>query len=395
MTVPASAVGTLGKTTLLFAAVLAPFQAASISPAIPEVLAHFADHPNATYLARLVLVMPSIGIALAAPFAGVVIDRFGRRRFLLAAIIAYALFGALGGIMNNLEALLVTRLFLGFAAGATMTATVTLMGDYFDGEERQKFLGQRTAFVNFSAIAINLGGGLLAGIDWRVPFFVFLAALVLVPMGLRSLPEPRVTEETKSAPRVRLADWPIAFIALVLVMTFAINIAFFFVPAQIPFYVRTLGYEGAALGGVALAASSLGIALGSLLYHPVRTRVRQAASVFVPVAVLIVCGFSLVAVGETLWVVMPGLTLAGLGFGIVNVNSLVWLMEGTPPAIRGRIVGGVTASMMFGHFCSPLVSQPIAETLGMPAIYVFGAALLGLIGVGFAINALRPRRTIS
>jgi MFS family permease len=391
VTPTAGAVGTLGKTTLLFAAVLAPFQAASISPAIPELLAYFEDHSNAAYLARLVLVMPSIGIALFAPFAGAVIDRFGRRRFLMASITAYAVFGAAGGLMDSLEAILATRFMLGLAAGGTMTATVTLMGDYFDGPERQKFLGQRTAFVNFSAIAINLSGGMLAAIDWRVPFIVFLVAFVLVPLGLRSLPEPAVTAESRSGPRLRLADMPLAFIALVLVTTFVINIAFFFVPSQIPFYVRTLGYEGAQLGGVALAASSLGIALGSLLYHPVRARVRQAASTFVPAALLVVGGFTIVASADTLPQLMPGLTLAGLGFGIVNVNAIVWLMEGTPPAIRGRVVGGVTAAMMLGHFCSPLVSQPIATAAGMPAIYLTGAVGLGLIGLGFALNALRPR----
>ncbi len=389
MTSASVTVGTLGKTTLLFAAVLAPFQAASISPAIPELLAHFADHANAEYLARLVLVMPSIGIALFAPFAGAVIDRFGRRRFLLASITAYALLGASGGLMDNLEALLFTRLLLGFAAGATMTATVTLMGDYFDGPDRQKFLGQRTAFVNFSAIAINLSGGLLAAIDWRVPFVVFLAALILVPMAMRSLPEPRITEEARSAPKLRLPEWPIAFIALVLTMTFIVNIAFFFVPSQIPFYVRTLGYEGAAMGGVALASSSLGIALGSLLYHPVRARARQAASTFVPAAALVVCGFAVVAFADSLPMLMPGLTLAGMGFGIVNVNVIIWLMEGTPPAIRGRIVGGVTAAMMLGHFCSPLVSQPIASAFGMPMIYVTGVVALAVIGIAFALNALR------
>jgi len=289
-----STVGTLGKTTLLFAAVLAPFQAASISPAIPELLAHFADQPNAAYLARLVLVMPSIGIAISAPLAGAVIDRFGRRRFLLWAILAYAIFGASGGFADSLEVLLLTRLLLGFAAGGAMTATVTLMGDYFDGPERQKFLGQRTAFVNFSAIAINLSGGLLASIDWRVPFFVFLVALVLVPMGMRSLPEPIVSAESKATPRLRFREWPLAFIALVYAMLFFVNIAFFFVPTQIPFYVRSLGYDGAQIGGFALSASSLGIALGSLLYHPIRTRVSQAASTFVPAAFLVVAGFGVV-----------------------------------------------------------------------------------------------------
>ncbi|NQV80543.1 MAG: MFS transporter [Alphaproteobacteria bacterium] len=391
MTVRPAAVGTLGKTTLLFAAVLAPFQAASISPAIPELLAHFADHPNAAYLARLVLVMPSIGIALSAPLAGAVIDRFGRRRFLLWAILAYALLGASGGLVDNLEVLLVTRLFLGFAAGGVMTATVTLMGDYFDGPERQKFLGQRTAFVNFSAIAINISGGFLAAIDWRVPFLVFLVALFLVPIGARSLPEPIISAEAKAAPRLRFREWPLAFIALVYVMVFLVNVAFFFVPTQIPFYVRTLGYEGAQIAGFALASSSLGIALGSLLYHPVRSRVRQAASTFVPAAFLVVAGFSLVASADTLWLVMPGLLLAGSGFGVINVNAIVWSMEGTPAPIRGRMIGGLTAAMMLGHFCSPLISQPIAAAWGLPAVYVFGVGLLGVIGIIFSINAVRPR----
>ena len=391
MTGRESTIGTLGKTTLLFAAVLAPFQAASISPAIPELLAYFADHPNAAYLSRLVLVMPSIGIAISAPLAGAVIDRFGRRRFLLGAIVAYAILGASGGLANSLEALLVTRLLLGFAAGGAMTATITLMGDYFDGPERQKFLGQRTAFVNFSAIAINISGGLLASIDWRVPFFVFLVALVLVPMGARSLPEPVVTAEAQAAVRLKFREWPLAFIGLVYLMLFLVNIAFFFVPTQVPFYVRELGYDGAQIGGFALASSSLGIALGSLLYHPIRSRVRQAASTFVPAAFLVVVGFGIVSMGETLTVVMPGLLLAGLGFGVINVNGIVWAMEGTPTNIRGRVVGGLTASMMLGHFCSPLVSQPIAQAWGLSFVFVFGVGLLGVIGIVFAANALRPK----
>jgi predicted MFS family arabinose efflux permease len=235
---------------------------------------------------------------------------------------------------------------------------------------------------------------LLASIDWRVPFFVFLVALVLVPMGMRSLPEPIVSAESKATPRLRFREWPLAFIALVYAMLFFVNIAFFFVPTQIPFYVRSLGYDGAQIGGFALSASSLGIALGSLLYHPIRTRVSQAASTFVPAAFLVVAGFGVVAIADTLWLVMPGLLLAGLGFGVVNVNGIVWAMEGTPAPIRGRVIGGLTASMMLGHFCSPLVSQPIAQALGLSYVFVFGVGLLGVIGVVFVANALRSRPAV-
>jgi hypothetical protein len=94
---------------------------------------------------------------------------------------------------------------------------------------------------------------------------------------------------------------------------------------------------------------------------------------------------------DTLWLVMPGLLLAGLGFGVVNVNGIVWAMEGTPAPIRGRVIGGLTSSMMLGHFSSPLVSQPIAQAWGLSYVFVFGVGLLGVIGVVFAANAILSR----
>ena len=47
---------------------------------------NFAEVPGADVWARLILTAPALFIALASPVAGAIIDRFGRRRMILAGI---------------------------------------------------------------------------------------------------------------------------------------------------------------------------------------------------------------------------------------------------------------------------------------------------------------------
>src|SRR5690606_5474925 len=69
---------------LLFAGVLTIMSNAIIAPALPGIEAMFRDTPHADLLTRLLVTVPSLMIAVAAPFAGFAADRFGRRRQLLA-----------------------------------------------------------------------------------------------------------------------------------------------------------------------------------------------------------------------------------------------------------------------------------------------------------------------
>ena len=63
---------------------------ATIAPGLPGLLAHFADHPDAEYLTRFILTIPGLAIAITAPFAGVLADRFGRRVLLQLGVVLYS-----------------------------------------------------------------------------------------------------------------------------------------------------------------------------------------------------------------------------------------------------------------------------------------------------------------
>ncbi|WP_395406393.1 MFS transporter [Pseudoduganella sp. UC29_106] len=78
---------------LVFSGFLPVMAIIALAPTLPTLLAHFHDVPNARLMVPLLITAPSACIALFAPGAGVIADRFGRRRLLLCAM---ALYGAGG-----------------------------------------------------------------------------------------------------------------------------------------------------------------------------------------------------------------------------------------------------------------------------------------------------------
>ena len=75
---------------LLLAASLTILSNSLISPSLPGIEARFADEENAALLARLLVTAPSLMVAILAPFAGALADRFGRRLQLLAGVALFA-----------------------------------------------------------------------------------------------------------------------------------------------------------------------------------------------------------------------------------------------------------------------------------------------------------------
>src|SRR5690606_19046991 len=123
----------------LLASSMSVMAAAIIAPSLPGMGRHFAGHSDV--LIKLILTMPALWIALSGAPLGYLGDRFGRKRLLLAALLLYGVAGFSGYWVDSLAALLAGRAVLGVAVAGIIGMSTTLIGDYFDGEERSRFLG--------------------------------------------------------------------------------------------------------------------------------------------------------------------------------------------------------------------------------------------------------------
>ncbi len=377
--------------TLLLAGALTSMAFAPVSPGLPSLREHFAGVPDVDYLVRLAFAVPAATIAIFSPIAGVVVDRLGRRRVMIAGMLAYGIAGSSVLLIDSLLTIIVMRALLGASVAFVMTASSTLAADYFAGPDRQRFLGLRSGVVNFASVVFNALGGLLATLDWRAPFLCFLLAFALLPAAIRLVSEPVVEgpRGTAQAP-VSREPVPYAFILGMYAIAVTYSVVFYMVPTQLPFYLRENGMTSPSIAGIAIASCSLGISAVALLYGTLR-RHASTEAIAAWAFLLIAVGFGLLSRSHTLPTVMSSLMIAGCGLGAIFSNNMVWLVENCPAHVRGRVLGGHTTSVFLGHFSSPFMSQPIADTWGLPTAYASAAVLMGATAILFIVLHLYRR----
>lgn len=365
--------------TLLVASSLTIMSGATIAPILPDLQAHFADVPNAELWVKLVLTIPGLFIAAMAPVAGLLVDRWGRMPVLLASAVLYGLAGTSGFFVDWLPGLLAGRAILGVAVAGLMTACTTLVGDYFEGAERTRFMGLQNAFVGFGGVAFLTAGGLLASLSWRAPFLIYAAALLVVPLMATALHEPERAAKRAHGPDAPLAVAPSwGAIALIYGLFFVGMTAFYLVPVQLPFLLQALMGASPAQSGAAIATGTLFSALSSLIYPRLQVGLSTARLLALTFAGM-GAGFLTIATAGTYGQVLAGMALMGASLGVYMPSLSLWLMAIAPAPLRGRLMGGMTTALFLGQFLSPLISQPLSQQIGLgPCFAVVGGVLLAL-----------------
>jgi MFS family permease len=279
------------KATLLGASALTVMAGATIAPSLPAMRDAFAGVEGADYLVRLTLTTHAVFIALSAPFAGLIADRLGRKPLLVASVVLYALAGASGLVLDSLYAILVGRAFLGLTVGGVMTSATALIADYFEGEARARFLGLQAAFTSVGGFVFLSLGGVLADVDWRGPFLIYLMALALAPTALLRLYEPDRSGDGTAGSGGR---WPLGALALIFGSALLGQVVFYAIPTQVPFYLEELIGVGPTASGFAVAVTTLFAAAASTQYGLVT---RHLSFVSVAALSFSLLGGGLVAAG--------------------------------------------------------------------------------------------------
>ncbi|WP_458206747.1 MFS transporter [Haladaptatus sp. NG-SE-30] len=185
---------------VLASTALAPLGVPLVSPALPVIRNTFGITDAQASL--LISVYFLTGIVLS-PFIGILADRLGRRHVLIPSLFVFSLGGGALALSPDFTTLLVIRLVQGTAAAGIFITTVTLIGDVFDGVQRNAVLGMNTAVLSAGAALYPLVGGVLVGYSWNAPFLAYLAGLPVALFALLLLDEPISERESRSLAYVR------------------------------------------------------------------------------------------------------------------------------------------------------------------------------------------------
>lgn len=375
------------KATLLLTSTLTVMSGATIAPSLPAMQEYFAVVENSELLVRLVLTIPALFIAFGGLFAGQLVDRIGRKPLLIASTLVYGIAGASGFVLNSLWTILIGRALLGLAVAGIMTGVTTLITDYYLGQKRADFMGLQAAFMGLGGVVFLSIGGFSADLNWRFPFLIYLSAWPIMLAIATTLFEPnrQVNNQNKDSSKVNQPNMPIGVLAMIYGVALFYMVAFYLIPVQLPFYLKNLSNASASASGLAIAAFTLASSMASLRYGSIKQRLGFVSIVVAAFAIAAI-GYVIIGFAGSYNLVLLGLIVAGLGFGLLMPNLNVWLASIIPDSLRGRALGGLTSFFFLGQFLSPIVSQPVTNLVGLGNTYIFtGVALLvvALIFLGF------------
>jgi MFS family permease len=369
------------KLTLLFVSSLTIMSVITISPALPQMAAAFSDVKNSAFLVKLVLTIPALMIALFSPVTGRLIDRYGRLKILWFALVLYAVAGSAGYYLNNLYQILISRAVLGLSVGMSMTIVITLIADYFEGIERQKFVGLQIAFMSLGGIIFLTLGGILSDYGWKYPFLIYLFSLAVLPFTILFLKEPAITEKVnKITPQVKAPG----IIWMLFINIMIMWIIFFLIPVQIPFHLKAIGVQKNSLIGVAIATSTLLSAVSSFFYSRIKGKL-SFLSIFSLGYLLMAAGFLGISFSDSYLLDIIAMMLAGFGIGMMIPNTNMWVMKIAPPQIRGKEIGKLTTFWFLGQFLSPIVIFPVLNALSVSSTFMLASGFLFLMSIFFLL----------
>ncbi len=370
--------------TIVIAAFLPIIAIVAMGPAVPTMIEHFASDPEARAKVPAMIGAPGLAMALLAPFAGALVDRFGRRPLLLVCTLLYAAFGSMPLLLDDLDHIYVSRLLLGVSEAGILTVVNTLLGDYWDDRGRKNWLFLQGLLGPFIAAMVSLIIGYATSLQWNGVFFVYLVALPIWAAMALYLFEPKKAEPREDGPSAPAASpFPWSSVLTVSAVTFFASMLYYVFIINGALAFKEVGVDRPEQYGQLIFIPSLFVLAGAAVFRLLAMR-PSTLQLGVALAMLGV-GLAGMGLATSVPVMVACLVIQQTAAGMTVPTLIAWTQGKFGFEHRGRVMGIWTGSFFLGQSLSPLLVHTIDARLGS-----IQAAFLtaGLCGLGAAAVAL-------
>lgn len=365
--------------SLLLIATMGVMSGITVVSSLPLISQTFSHIPNIEFLSKLMLTIPSIIIALFAPIAGIIVDKFGRLKPLYTGIILFVIGGSSGFYLHDFYAILAGRAILGIAVALLMTSSTALIGDYLHEKGRHRFMSIQGMAVAIGGIIFITAGGFLAQLHWSYPFAIYILPLLFLPLFLSSLYEPEKHIHVENEMEIEAKLWPVyltAYFAMVL---------FYMMPTQLPYLIiDTLHGEPSTIGFV-ISVAMVFNALTSRQYAKLKARFSYQ-QIYSITFIFFGTGLFIISQANSIAQLFYSTVFIGTGFGLILVNTNAWFLAKVPARKRGKASGVLASSFFLGQFSSPLIFEPIVKLYGIQGLFLIVSGIAMSVSLGLFLK---------
>lgn len=335
--------------------------------------------------------------ALGSSCAGLLADRYSRRRLIVLSLGLWSIVTALTGAAGGLVSLLLLRCSLGLSESLYLPAAVGLLADHHGAATRGRAMGLHNVGLNLGVVAGGAASGYLADhFGWRAGFFVLggIGVGLALLSGIFVQDAPTTVKAAAVRPGVGetfmyLVRIPTYLVFLAKVMLVGISTWIFL--NWLPLYFResfkmNLGEAGFAGTFMLQIAMVMGYAAGGWLSDKIAARSPPRRMLLQAVFFFTAAPFLLLFLSEPgLRAVVVAISAFSLFRGLGQANELPILCDIVPNRYRSTAVALMntcgTAAGGLGTVVAGMLKRDFGLNTvfaGISVIFVAAAALLML-----------------
>jgi MFS family permease len=369
----------------------------ALAPTLPTLLGHFRNVPNPALMVPLLITAPSACIALFAPGAGAIADRFGRRRLLLWSMAFYGAGGLVPFAIDNFWAVVAGRFVIGIGEAGVLTVVNTLLADYFEEQERHRWLMIQGVVGSVLGTLTIASSGFLAAHGWQWPFLVYAIAIPILVASLAFLFEPAPRGKHGAAAQAATTPFPYHIASMVAGVTVLLSTIYYVQVINFSVLLKDLRVSDPEKIGLSMAIPSIGVPLGAVVFK-LTTRFGAGLQIFL-VFLGYAIGLSGIGLAPDYRVALGFAFIQQLANGLIVPALIAWAQSKFSFEHRGRGMGWWASSFFVAQFLSPAVVNLMRASVGnlQGAFLAFGliaavcAVAAGLLHVRAARSArLQP-----
>jgi MFS family permease len=364
------------------------FAARAVSPALADIAKAFPDKSRETI--QMILTVPPLLTTISTLICGYLSRYLGKKTLVILGMILFGIGGITPAFFGDLGFLFVMMGIFGMGSGFLVPLSQSLMADYFEGHEREEFMGYRSATASVFGMLFALLGGSLCAIHWQFTFLSFLMVVPMLAFVIWKMPEPEIkstgTMNTLAASLTGKMWLCIAGYFLYNVIGISVGTNAAFVMSSCGIGTRTIGIIMAISSGGSIIA---GLLLGCVT-RLLRDRTLAAAMAF------LATGFILLNFVRTPAAFVLASATYSFGFGIFTPTMILKIISCVPRHAAILALSIASCSMGVGQFASPHTLSFVNRLLGLEgarASWVVGAFCFSAAFVALgAATVFLPRK---
>ncbi|AUI72018.1 MFS transporter [Companilactobacillus alimentarius] len=365
--------------------------AGAISGNIPAMAKTFSNESLSSV--EMLTTIPALMVVIFVLLSSFIAKWIGQKQTVVLGLVIALISGIVPVFSTNFTVVLISRGTLGIGFGLFNSLAVSMISDYFTGNERAQLIGFQSAFQGLGTAIMTYVAGQLLKINWHVTFWIYAIILPILALFILFVPNPEKSSSNENNSNGKVKQSTNLQVIGYVLLLFVVLIIYMGVQVKLALLFTSNGYGTATDAANIISITSIGGMLAGFAFGTIFKIIRHYT---IPVSmILMAISFFVLSISNSVILSGVGGVLTGVAFSLLvpylfNQVSIV-SPKGSATLSTSLLLVGSNLGSSFSPYGLALLGK-LSGTDQVNGVFMVGGIVLSIMAIiGLVFVTARSR----